>query len=64
VARAAVLLLEAGRPVSLDRLVDLLWPAAPPASARNTVQAAAKLAVQAGYRPLEARAARVFRGWS
>jgi DNA-binding SARP family transcriptional activator/tetratricopeptide (TPR) repeat protein len=35
----AVLLLEAGRPVSLDRLVDLLWPAAPPASARNTVQA-------------------------
>ncbi|MGK3202301.1 BTAD domain-containing putative transcriptional regulator [Amycolatopsis sp. MEPSY49] len=35
----AVLLLEAGRPVPLDRLVDLLWPAAPPASARNTVQA-------------------------
>ncbi|WP_020647482.1 AfsR/SARP family transcriptional regulator [Amycolatopsis balhimycina] len=35
----AVLLLETGRPVSLDRLVDLLWPAAPPASARNTVQA-------------------------
>ncbi|SFW83136.1 AfsR/SARP family transcriptional regulator [Amycolatopsis australiensis] len=35
----AVLLLEAGRPVSLDRLVDLLWPTAPPASARNTVQA-------------------------
>ncbi|MEQ0565560.1 BTAD domain-containing putative transcriptional regulator [Amycolatopsis sp. NEAU-NG30] len=35
----AVLLLEAGRAVSLDRLVDLLWPTAPPASARNTVQA-------------------------
>jgi DNA-binding SARP family transcriptional activator/tetratricopeptide (TPR) repeat protein len=35
----AVLLLEAGRPVSLERLVDLLWPTAPPASARNTVQA-------------------------
>jgi DNA-binding SARP family transcriptional activator/tetratricopeptide (TPR) repeat protein len=35
----AILLLEAGRPVSLDRLVDLLWPTAPPASARNTVQA-------------------------
>lgn len=35
----AVLLLEGGRPVSLDRLVDLLWPTAPPASARNTVQA-------------------------
>ncbi len=35
----AVLLLEAGRPVPLDRLVDLLWPTAPPASARNTVQA-------------------------
>ncbi|MEV4146777.1 BTAD domain-containing putative transcriptional regulator [Amycolatopsis sp. NPDC049691] len=35
----AVLLLEAGRPVALDRLVDLLWPTAPPASARNTVQA-------------------------
>ena len=25
----AVLLLEAGRPVSLDRLLDLLWPTAP-----------------------------------
>jgi DNA-binding SARP family transcriptional activator/tetratricopeptide (TPR) repeat protein len=35
----AVLLLEAGRPVPLDRLVDLLWPADPPTSARNTVQA-------------------------
>ncbi|MEU7784451.1 BTAD domain-containing putative transcriptional regulator [Amycolatopsis sp. NPDC049159] len=35
----AVLLLDAGRPVSRDRLVDLLWPADPPASARGTVQA-------------------------
>jgi DNA-binding SARP family transcriptional activator/tetratricopeptide (TPR) repeat protein len=35
----AVLLIEAGRPVSLDRVVDLLWPDDPPASARNTVQA-------------------------
>ncbi len=35
----AVLLLETGRPVAMDRLVDLLWPDDPPASARNTVQA-------------------------
>ncbi|MBE1494651.1 DNA-binding SARP family transcriptional activator [Amycolatopsis lexingtonensis] len=35
----AVLLLDAGRPVSRDRLVDLLWPTEPPASARGTVQA-------------------------
>ncbi|WP_103354299.1 BTAD domain-containing putative transcriptional regulator [Amycolatopsis sp. CA-128772] len=35
----AVLLLETPRPVTLENLVDLLWPDAPPASARNTVQA-------------------------
>ena len=35
----AVLLLDAGRPVARDTLVDLLWPDDPPASARNTVQA-------------------------
>ncbi|OXM51705.1 AfsR/SARP family transcriptional regulator [Amycolatopsis alba] len=35
----AVLLLEAGRPVPRDRIIDLLWPEEPPASARNTVQA-------------------------
>ncbi|MCE6999024.1 tetratricopeptide repeat protein [Saccharothrix sp. S26] len=35
----ALLLLEAGRPVSRDRIVDLLWPDDPPVSARNTVQA-------------------------
>ncbi|MEU0534795.1 AfsR/SARP family transcriptional regulator [Amycolatopsis tolypomycina] len=35
----AVLLLDAGRPVAMDTLVDVLWPDDPPASARNTVQA-------------------------
>ncbi len=35
----AVLVLEAGRPVPRDRIIDLLWPQEPPASARNTVQA-------------------------
>ncbi|MCR6482502.1 tetratricopeptide repeat protein [Amycolatopsis sp. OK19-0408] len=35
----AVLLLEGAHPVSRDRLVDILWPDDPPASARNTVQA-------------------------
>lgn len=35
----ALLLLEAGRPVPRDRIVDLLWPDDPPVSARNTVQA-------------------------
>ncbi len=35
----AVLLLEAGKPVPRDRIIDLLWPEEPPASARNTVQA-------------------------
>ncbi|MEO6091072.1 MAG: BTAD domain-containing putative transcriptional regulator [Umezawaea sp.] len=35
----ALLLLEAGRSVSRDRIVDLLWPDDPPVSARNTVQA-------------------------
>lgn len=35
----AVLLIEVGRPVPRDRIIDLLWPEEPPASARNTVQA-------------------------
>ncbi|WP_410565729.1 BTAD domain-containing putative transcriptional regulator [Amycolatopsis sp. cmx-4-61] len=34
----AVLLLETPRPVTVEHLVDLLWPDDPPASARNTVQ--------------------------
>ncbi|MEJ3744025.1 BTAD domain-containing putative transcriptional regulator [Actinomycetes bacterium KLBMP 9797] len=34
----AVLLLQAGRVVSADRLVDLLWRDAPPAGARGAVQ--------------------------
>ena len=34
-----VLLLEANRLVSVDRLVDLVWGPAPPASARGTLQA-------------------------
>ena len=33
----AILLLEAGRTVTVDRLTDLLWDGAPPASARGTV---------------------------
>jgi DNA-binding SARP family transcriptional activator len=35
----AILLLEAGQLVPVDRLVDLLWSDAPPPSARRTVQA-------------------------
>lgn len=35
----ALLLLEAGRGVSRDRIVDVLWAEDPPVSARNTVQA-------------------------
>jgi DNA-binding SARP family transcriptional activator len=35
----AVLLLECNQLVSIDRLVDLLWPEHPPGSARRTVQA-------------------------
>jgi WD40 repeat protein/DNA-binding SARP family transcriptional activator len=34
----AHLLLDAGRPVSTDRLIDALWSEEPPDSARNTVQ--------------------------
>lgn len=34
----AVLLLEANRLVSLDRLIDLTWPQQPPTSARSTIQ--------------------------
>ncbi|MEV0426943.1 BTAD domain-containing putative transcriptional regulator [Micromonospora sp. NPDC050495] len=33
-----VLLLDAGRVVDTERLIDLLWPDRPPASARGTVQ--------------------------
>jgi len=35
----AVLLLEAGRVVAADRLIDLLWGDRPPSAARGTVQA-------------------------
>ncbi len=35
----AVLLLEPGKAVSVDRLIDLLWDGAPPALARRAVQA-------------------------
>src|SRR6266545_2509225 len=35
----AILLLEANRVVSVERLVDLAWPDAPPRSARGSVQA-------------------------
>ena len=34
----AALALDAGRVVSTDRLIDLLWGATPPASARNSLQ--------------------------
>ncbi|PWU52044.1 transcriptional regulator [Micromonospora sp. S4605] len=34
-----LLLLEPGRPVTVDRLVELLWGSDPPASARGTLQA-------------------------
>ncbi|MGZ0146899.1 BTAD domain-containing putative transcriptional regulator [Kribbella sp. WER1] len=34
----AVLLLEPGRPVAAERLIDLLWPDAPPANARRALQ--------------------------
>jgi DNA-binding SARP family transcriptional activator/predicted ATPase len=35
----AVLLMEAGRPVPISRLVDAIWNEAPPSTARNQVQA-------------------------
>jgi DNA-binding SARP family transcriptional activator len=35
----AILLLAANRPVPRERLIDLLWPHDPPASATNTLQA-------------------------
>ncbi|MEH1166648.1 BTAD domain-containing putative transcriptional regulator [Micromonospora sp. CPCC 205539] len=35
----AVLLLEPGRVVAVDRLIDLVWGSSPPRSARGTVQA-------------------------
>ncbi|MEU0547298.1 BTAD domain-containing putative transcriptional regulator [Micromonospora sp. NPDC005979] len=35
----AILALEAGRVVPLDRLIDLIWSSTPPRAARNTVQA-------------------------
>ncbi|MGS2618779.1 AfsR/SARP family transcriptional regulator [Micromonospora sp. LZ34] len=34
-----LLLLEPGRPVAVDRLVELVWGSGPPASARGTLQA-------------------------
>src|SRR5882724_4093484 len=34
----AILLLEAGRSVSVDRLIDLLWDGLPPDSARGAVR--------------------------
>src|SRR6185295_13592743 len=34
----ATLLLQPGRPVSVDRLIDVLWPADPPRSAAANVQ--------------------------
>ena len=34
----ALLALEAGRVVSVDRLIDELWPATPPATAISTLQ--------------------------
>jgi DNA-binding SARP family transcriptional activator/ABC-type branched-subunit amino acid transport system substrate-binding protein/DNA-binding beta-propeller fold protein YncE len=37
-ALLAILLLERGQPVSVDRLVALLWPSHPPATATKTVQ--------------------------
>lgn len=33
----AILLLDAGRPVAMERLIDLLWDGDPPANARGTV---------------------------
>ncbi|MEU5941349.1 BTAD domain-containing putative transcriptional regulator [Micromonospora sp. NPDC047548] len=35
----AVMLLEANRPVSMDRLIDLTWTHDPPASSRKSIQA-------------------------
>jgi DNA-binding SARP family transcriptional activator len=37
-ALLAILLIERGRPVPIDRLVAELWPAKPPATATKTVQ--------------------------
>lgn len=34
----AALALAVGRPVSVDRLIDISWPETPPASARNLIQ--------------------------
>lgn len=34
----AILLLDAGRPVTIERLTDLLWDGEPPASSRGTVR--------------------------
>jgi len=34
----SMLLLDAPRPVSVDRLVDAVWPASPPATARSQIQ--------------------------
>ena len=38
-ALLAVLLLHAGRPVSVDRLIDVLWADEPPAKADASLQA-------------------------
>ena len=37
-ALLAVLLLTPNRPVSVDRLIDALWPTRPPADASNALQ--------------------------
>ncbi|MEV7908022.1 AfsR/SARP family transcriptional regulator, partial [Streptomyces anulatus] len=49
-ALLAVLALEAGRPVTAERLIDLLWAEKPPANAANALQTLVKR-LRAGLRP-------------
>nr|BFE64694.1 BTAD domain-containing putative transcriptional regulator [Dactylosporangium thailandense] len=49
----AILALEANRHVSVDRIVDLMWPAAPPRTARHAVRVCAS-GLRAAFAPVSA----------